>query len=141
MEDYLALQRLNITADEESPVEYYKRILIENEIIHSKMYKKVEKRNSYTVLLKTDEIFEIENFFIIKVGNQSKCFAVRKYFRKQPNNFFPDRQLIHLIFIKLYPHRAIIEATMIDQKVTIIPMPHCSMSVVCKLPHKFELLT
>lgn len=67
MEHNLALQRININCDKKSSITYYKRIFINRKIIHSKKYTKVHKRNSYTVLLTNDEIFEIKTFILITI--------------------------------------------------------------------------
>lgn len=86
VEHFLASQRINVTIDRDSGIEYYKRAILDKEIIHSEQYAKVSKRNSYTVLLNNDEIFEIETFLVVNVQEQTKCFAVGHYLIKRRNN-------------------------------------------------------
>lgn len=99
------------------------------------------KRNSYTVLLANDEIFEIESFLIVNVNNDTKCFALGKYLLKQKNTLFPGIKLEHLYFVKYYGQLAAIEAKNINEKVRIIKIENDPILVVCKHPNKYEMLT
>ncbi|KAH0557484.1 hypothetical protein KQX54_006828 [Cotesia glomerata] len=74
----LALRRLNIHIDNDSEVQYFKRIIINNEIIHSQAYTKVRKRNNFTVLLSNKEIFEIDIFILVELQGEKECFALGK---------------------------------------------------------------
>lgn len=143
-EQFLALQRINIPVERNYETEFYKRIVINNELIVSEEYTRVKKRNSYTVLLTTDEIFEINTFIAMEVGNKMTCFALGTYFAKCPNNFFPDRKVQHIIFIKKYNFSnvlAAVDVQMVKQKVTIVSMPDKQVFLACKHPNRFELLT
>lgn len=68
--DYLALQRLDISPDEGKEIKYYKRIMINNEIIVSKDYTRMKKRYNFTVLLTNNHVFEIKGFIVIEVVSQ-----------------------------------------------------------------------
>lgn len=144
---FLALQRLNINITE-SKLQFYFRAIICNEVIHSKCYGKVTKRNSYTVLLKNDQIFEIELFIVLinNITSISKCYALGNYYERcsQRPSLFRMRRLEHLIFLKKslesnYMSAAAVEASMIAEKVTIVSVPH--IDIACVHPNHLELLT
>lgn len=44
LDQELALQRVNIQIDNDSVVDYYKRAIVNKEMIHSKAYRKVKKK-------------------------------------------------------------------------------------------------
>lgn len=140
-EHYFALQRRNVTIDRDSAVEYYKRVSLSKEIIHSKQYTKAYKRNSYTVLLNDSEIFEIEKFLVANVQQETKCFAFGKYFMKQRNYWFQNVKLEHMYFANHQNDLAVIEAQNIEQEVTVLQFKNDVISVICKHPNKFEMLT
>lgn len=73
---YLALQRSNVLVEQEIAAKYYQRILLNNEIIHSKQYLKVKKRCNYFVILKNKQIFEIDTFLVIKIENYQMCYML-----------------------------------------------------------------
>ncbi|CAG5085146.1 Protein of unknown function [Cotesia congregata] len=140
----LALRQIDVRVDDNSDVLYYKRIITNNEVIHSKSYTKVQKRNSYTVLLSNTEVFESDIFIHVEVQQNDRCLALGRYMNKCRNNFFPNVQLKHLIFTKipdLQEPLAAIDAKLIQQKVTIIHDSADDVHIACIHPNKYELLT
>lgn len=140
----LAFRRLNIHIDNDPEVRYFKRIIINNEVIHSQAYTKVRKRNNFTVLLSNKKIFEIDIFIIVELQGKKECFALGKYFQKCKNTFFPDVQLQHIIFTKsenTHQPLGAINAKTIQRKVTIINDFTNQLRIACIHPNKFELLT
>lgn len=141
---FLAFQRINIPVQQNSLSSYYKRIIINKEIIVSKDYTRVRKRNSYTVLLTNNAIFEVKIFIVVKEQNEQMCYALGKYFQSVPNTSFPNRKLQHLIFIKRSDREnlyAAVNVTYIKEKVIIVNTQNDGMIVACKHPNRFELLT
>lgn len=134
-----ALRRLNIKIDDNSYVKYYKRIIVNKELIHSKPYTKVRKRNSYSVLLSGGEIFEIDIFLVVKIHQEAVCFAIGNYLEKCQNTYFPGRRLQHLIFTKLLTASQPLAA--IDAKITMVVEPINKHCLACVHPNKFEMLT
>lgn len=138
---YLALKRLDISADQQSLKKYFKRIVINKEMIVSKDYTKVKKRNSFTVLLKNDHVFEIKYFIVIEVQNFKTCYALGQYFERCPNTLFPERTLQHLTFAKKSNSLAAINVQEIKQKVIVVKIPDDeSLFVACTHPNRFELI-
>lgn len=74
-DDYLALKRLNISPDRQSLKNYFTRIMINKEMIVSQNYRRAKKRNSYTVLLTNNQVFEITNFVVVEEQNVETCYA------------------------------------------------------------------
>ncbi|XP_074098714.1 uncharacterized protein LOC141527241 [Cotesia typhae] len=72
----LALRRLNIEVDNDTDVQYFKRIIINNEVIHSRAYTRVQKRNNFSVLLLNKEIFEIDIFLLAYRNGEKECYAL-----------------------------------------------------------------
>lgn len=140
---FLALQRLNVQVERDSECQYYKRIIVENELIHSKQYTRVKKRNSYTVLLKDDGIFEIDVLIVVRVHNKLTCYALGTYLPRCSYTIWPSRKLQHITFIQFEKRSvrvAAIEVTCIKQKVNIVVIPN-GTAIACKHPNRFELLT
>lgn len=141
---FLALQRISVPVERGCISEYYKRITINDELIVSKQYTRVVRRNSYTVLLTDDEIFGISIFVVLKVLNESVCYAMGKYFKRCSNTKFPGRQLQQITMVKPTTNGnllAAVEARMIKEKVNIVGIPDTQLFFACKHPNRFELLT
>lgn len=78
----LALQRINVTVDQNSVMRAYSRIVMNREVIQTMAYTRVTKRNSYTDLLINGHVFEIKILIVVQVHNELKCFAIGRYFKK-----------------------------------------------------------
>lgn len=85
-EDYLALHSVAHTL-ERVPVMYYDKVVVKGEVIHSEMYSRVYKRNSYTVFLEDDSFFSIKTFIICDIGSGTTCYAIGKYFSEARHSF------------------------------------------------------
>lgn len=126
----LALKRLDVTIRPDSQVRYYERISIEQEIIHSSAYKKVKKRNSYTVLLKSNDVFEIEKFIVFESNGTEKCFALGYFYSKSSTTLVIERKIDHLIpLTKKDTHMSCTPANCISTKVCLIPVKQCNSNV------------
>lgn len=138
----LALQRAQVNIENIS-VEYYQRVQINHKIIHSIEYKKPQKRRSYYVLLKTNEIFQINSFLVLKENNCSKCYAIGQYFLKYQNfTLVSNVKVKHLVPLqKLDNSLAAISIALIREKVTIIEIKHLKLMIACIHPNHCELLT
>ncbi|XP_025836088.1 uncharacterized protein LOC112906353 [Agrilus planipennis] len=137
---YLALQRINIAVESSQNIQYFRRIMIQNEIICSKTYKKFKNRRNYVVMLKNCEIFEIEEFVVITIGDTLECYALGIYFNDYHHNVF-GTPINHMVFLNAAcEDLSAVNVTMIKEKVTLIEIPQSSILVSCRHPNHNEFL-
>ncbi|KAA0705011.1 hypothetical protein E1301_Tti019603 [Triplophysa tibetana] len=105
-DDYMALNRYGV---QRGRVNYFKRIIVNGEVIHSEDYSCVFKRNSFTVMLKdADQSFFSIKRFLICQNEDEMCYAIGRFYERakhslcasNPNYFEPvSKHLGHLTAI------------------------------------------
>lgn len=115
-------------------------------MIHSlkRSEKTVKKRNSYTVVLSNNDIFEIKIFEILMKTEQEKEheLAIRRYFQKLESTLVTGKELENLIIVDKKPrHLTAIHLRDVQEKVTMINIIKLNYNVVLVHPNKSELLS
>lgn len=78
---FTALLHVTARFDKQIAVKYFRRIVINGEIVHSFDYCKNLKRNSFTVQLYDESFFTIESFIVAGLdGNGENSYAIGHYF-------------------------------------------------------------
>lgn len=141
-EYFVAFQRINVNTTQTQLIRYFNRAIVHNRVIHSMAYTRVEKRNSYTVLLDNGEIFEIQRFVVLKMDNLEHCYAIGRYFERALRPLVAHRELNHLIVLnRIDDGWAAIPITAIDEKVVIPESSQLDTIVAYVRPNDYELLT
>lgn len=143
-EYYLAFKRINIILQRNCPSKFYKRIITDKELIVSKEYTKVKKRNSYTVILTNNEMFEIKIFVVVKQAGERAFYALGDFFQRVSNPWIPGRKLDHITVVKktqINDVYAAINVDIIKHKVNVVQLQDEEIIIACMHPNRFELLT
>lgn len=136
---FLSLKRLNVNIpSSEQKVEYLNRIVLRSEVIHSKSYTRVKKRNSYTVLLQDRKsIFSIDTFLLFN----SDCFAVGHYFKTAAHNCCRGVTLDHLLSLTYDEQLAAVNVNEILKRVIFFEVENdgvkCAYAVI--EPNRLEV--
>lgn len=118
----LAFHRKNIIVSKATQVFFYTRARINKELIHSSLYsmKKVQKRNSYTVLLKDKNIFEIEVFAVVNKNEVDTGYAIGYYYELS-NKKLLSKNFEHLIVLNSRNlELTVVSLDLVKEKVTIL---------------------
>ncbi|KAK6471038.1 hypothetical protein HHUSO_G29953 [Huso huso] len=143
-EHYLALHSFVNEVDPTIIATYNDRIVIGKEIVHTKLYRKAKKRNSYTVILKDSSFFSIETFVILDLGCGRKCYALGRFFQNRNFKICSDNAL-NIGLSHIFPvspelgHLVAVESCVIQQKCVFVYIPGQTVAFVCKQPNRFEL--
>lgn len=140
-DEYFALQRINIKILRNCPVYHYDRAIINDEVVQASSYSRVSKRNSYVVILKNEEVFEIHSFVVLDQAEGKSCFALGYYFNKKSQPLINGLRLSHLIVLKgRKPNQASVNVKEILEKVTYFETS-TELALACVHPNHTELLS
>ena len=102
--------------------------------------REVKKKNSYTVLLDSNDIFEIETFIVIKIDETEKCYALGYYFSKSNVSLARAVKLDYMMVLKeKSKDLAVVRCSSIVEKVIIMEVGKLGF-VACKHPTRNERL-
>lgn len=139
--EYFALQRIHIEVARNEHLYHYERAIINKEVFQTSSYSRVSKRNSYVVLLKSEEVFEIHSFVVLQQDGRKRCFALGYYFNRTSQSLINGFKLSHLIVLKgCQPNQAAVNVNQILEKVTYFKISQ-ELSLACVHPNHTELLT
>ena len=128
-------------------VKYYKRVVVNGEIIHSAEYCKNIKRNSYTVeLLSSNSLFAIDTYVVASLMGQGECcYAIGRFFDIKTsilcNNPIEKVNLSHVVAVhKELGHLVAVKAKSIKHKCIFISTPsnRLTYDYVCKQLNNVE---
>ena len=142
---WIALHSVARVVNKQDAVQYFNRVIVNGEIVHSLNYCQKFKRNSYTAELNDSKLFSIETFIAGDFnGDGVKCYAIGHYFRGAVPNQLTRNQvqnitLRHIVQVdrKLGDLVAIL-ATTIVRKCVFISLPNNPTDYVCRQPNKVE---
>lgn len=133
---FLALKRLSSKYHRECPAVYYERAVVNGELIHSSSYSRVEKRQSYFVLVQNaNVVFEIENFILFP---DNRCYAVGFARTIQRDMMAQDIKLPSLKVLKPKEvNMSAVRLKHIIEKVSVL-QGICRFEIACVHPNHVE---
>lgn len=127
-------------------VQYFSRVIVRNEIVHSSQFARSMKRNSYTVQLNDCRLFTVECFIKADLANGADVYALG-YLFEQPSmasiyqHPTTDLQLTHILSVSRNLSELIaIRAECIAQKCIFMHMPYSinRRDIICRQLNMFE---
>lgn len=128
-------------------VQYYDRIIVHGEIVHSHHYCRNLMRNSYTVSLEDGSIFVIEHFIVANFGDGVNGYALGHYYQCRPHHRICRHSRIALDLSHLLPverdinQLAAIPVVSIRRKSIFVNMRNSPVDIVCIQLNMFEYCT
>lgn len=140
-DDCLAMHGVFHTFDRISE-RYYRRIVVNNEVINSESCTRTIRRNSYTVVLNDDSLFSVKTFLMLHTGTDNTCYAIGQYFNKTKHSFFSSQPnpFYFIPVMRCLGHLTAIPASSIKGKCVFLSTPHLPVKYILRFVNSVEMM-
>ena len=135
----LAFASANISVKMSEMLLHSERIIVNQEVFHSKSYTLVKKRNSYTVILTNGKIFAIQYYVIVN----NLCYAVGRFLPIIRNfKLFSDKNALsfQVGVGKSVEPVSVNDVTEIVSKVVFLRCDHLDANIACMYTSELEIV-
>ena len=136
---FVALHAVTDTVPHTCAAIYYNKVVHNGEILHSYVYCRNLKRNSYTVQTTDEAYYQIETFLVTNLGFGDNCYAVGRYLRQAQFHFCSRSsplKTMHIVAVSKVPSALVaIPVTSIVRKCVFMSFRSFDVNFVCHQVH------
>lgn len=124
-------EQLSVTTD--TVVKIFSRLLVNRELYYSQEFTRVQKRNSFTVLLQNGHIITVYYYIVVEQHGDRKCFAFGRKYDRSHSTLINVENVVGLKR-EFRGRKQIFDVTLFKRKCMLIDLPGFSSLYACIPP-------